>query len=270
MVELFGGSGLLSNAIKHRFPQAQVVWNDYDNFTRRLEQIPQTNQLLHAIRKVVADTPWQDRLTEEQAQEIRTTLQLGTLVDCDVTSIAANLCFSGERHNSLEKLLNSKAYYNRVRKNDYHADGYLHGVVRVQEDAFVILDKLLESDWTDQHVIILVDPPYISTCTNTYQAWKLEQFLKLTLKLAELDLPCCFWGNSKSGMCETVNSYQQLVTRTLNPSALELNADEREILRQAMGAFSDLRVTERTLDDHGGRMIDGKEFMIDNFTRYYK
>lgn len=45
-VDLFGGSGLLSNTVKELKPTAKVIYNDYDNFTERLEAIPTTNEIL--------------------------------------------------------------------------------------------------------------------------------------------------------------------------------------------------------------------------------
>ena len=52
-VDLFGGSGLLSHIIKQEKPMARVIWNDYDNFARRLECIPITNEILAQLRLLV-------------------------------------------------------------------------------------------------------------------------------------------------------------------------------------------------------------------------
>lgn len=53
-VDLFGGSGLLSHITKYQKPGATVVYNDFDNYRQRLENIPRTNVLLDKIRAVVA------------------------------------------------------------------------------------------------------------------------------------------------------------------------------------------------------------------------
>ena len=45
-VDLFGGSGLLSRTIKDTLPDARVIYNDFDNYSDRLAQIPQTNAIL--------------------------------------------------------------------------------------------------------------------------------------------------------------------------------------------------------------------------------
>ena len=50
VVDLFGGSGLLSRVTKDMLPAARVIYNDYDNFRQRLEHIEQTNELLDILR----------------------------------------------------------------------------------------------------------------------------------------------------------------------------------------------------------------------------
>ena len=50
-VDLFGGSGLLSHITKREKPDATVIYNDYDNYCKRLKNIPRTNQLLSDFRQ---------------------------------------------------------------------------------------------------------------------------------------------------------------------------------------------------------------------------
>ena len=56
-VDLFGGSGLLSHIAKCQKPNATVVYNDFDNYRLRLENIPRTNVLLADLRAIVGDMP---------------------------------------------------------------------------------------------------------------------------------------------------------------------------------------------------------------------
>ena len=56
-VDLFGGSGLLSHITKCQKPNATVVYNDFDNYRYRLENIPRTNLLLADLRAIVGDLP---------------------------------------------------------------------------------------------------------------------------------------------------------------------------------------------------------------------
>ena len=56
-VDLFGGSGLLSHIAKYQKPNATVVYNDFDDYRKRLENIPNTNALLAELREIVKDVP---------------------------------------------------------------------------------------------------------------------------------------------------------------------------------------------------------------------
>jgi len=51
IVGLFGGLGLLSHTAKQLNPKAKVVYNDFDNYTERLNRIDQTNELISKLHK---------------------------------------------------------------------------------------------------------------------------------------------------------------------------------------------------------------------------
>ncbi|STO96240.1 DNA adenine methylase [Helicobacter canis] len=44
-IDVFGGSGLVAHNIKQWYPRNQVLWNDYDNYQKRLDHIAQTESL---------------------------------------------------------------------------------------------------------------------------------------------------------------------------------------------------------------------------------
>jgi adenine-specific DNA methylase len=52
LVDLFGGSGLLSHIARRVRPEASVIYNDFDGFAERLQAIPQTNELLERIWEI--------------------------------------------------------------------------------------------------------------------------------------------------------------------------------------------------------------------------
>ena len=63
-VDLFGGSGLLSHFTKTVRPDARVVYNDFDGYTRRLAEIPRTNALLGELRELLKNCPDNKRIEE--------------------------------------------------------------------------------------------------------------------------------------------------------------------------------------------------------------
>ena len=50
-IDLFGGSGLLAHVTKREKPEARVVYNDFDNYRQRLENVGRTNALLAELRE---------------------------------------------------------------------------------------------------------------------------------------------------------------------------------------------------------------------------
>ena len=52
-VDLFGGSGLLSHTVKAIYPESRVIYNDFDNYCQRLENIDKTNQLIRDLRVIL-------------------------------------------------------------------------------------------------------------------------------------------------------------------------------------------------------------------------
>ena len=70
IVDLFGGSGLLSHTAKSVKPKSNVIYNDFDNYLQRIDAIPATNSLLDKIRNIVGDYPENKKLTKEMHQAI--------------------------------------------------------------------------------------------------------------------------------------------------------------------------------------------------------
>ena len=68
-VDLFGGSGLLSHIAKCEKPNSTVVYNDFDGYRLRLEHIPQTNELLAELRKIV-DVPRRKPILGEMRERV--------------------------------------------------------------------------------------------------------------------------------------------------------------------------------------------------------
>ena len=176
-VDLFGGSGILSHTVKQLKPNAKVVYNDYDFFSKRLAAVTQTNVLLDKIRAITKELP-KDKLIHELYK-----LKLLELIkdeECrlgyvDYITLSSSLLFSAKyvtNYNDLTK----QTFYNNVRQSNYVTDDYLAGVEIVHQDYKELFDQYKDLD----NVVFLVDPPYLSTDTSTYTSdkfWKLKDYL---------------------------------------------------------------------------------------------
>lgn len=176
-VDLFGGSGLLSHTVKNYYPDAKVIYNDFDGYSHRLEAVDKTNILLADLRKICAKNPNRnERLTDDTHSEIidRISKEQGFV---DWVTLSSSLLFSMNYVSSLEELKKEK-FYNKVRLSPYKTEGYLDGVGSVKKDY-----RDLFAEYRDHsNVVFLVDPPYLSTDCSTYNRldyWKLSDYLNV-------------------------------------------------------------------------------------------
>ena len=197
-VDLFGGSGLLSHTVKQYFPDAKVIYNDFDNYSHRLENVDKTNALLSDIREICAKSETRkERLSDELHTEIigRISKEEGFI---DWVTVSSSLLFSMNYVTSFEQLKKEK-FYNKVRLSDYRVGGYLDGVDRVRKDY-----KDLFAEYKNRpNVVFLVDPPYLSTDCSTYSRpdyWKLGDYLNV-LKTIE-DQSYFYFTSNKSQIIE--------------------------------------------------------------------
>lgn len=195
-VDLFGGSGLLSHAVKSVYPNARVVWNDFDNYAERLANISKTNQILAYIREILKDYPDGKRIIGEPRDLIleRLTKEKGFV---DWITISSSILFSAKYITSLDEL-HKQTLYNNIKQSDYNADGYLQGVERVQMD----YKALFEQFKNVENVVLLLDPPYLSTDVSSYKMdyWRIGDYLDI-LNLLD-NKPYFYFTSEKSQIIE--------------------------------------------------------------------
>lgn len=173
-VDLFGGSGLLSHITKWEKPDATVIYNDFDNYSQRLNNIGRTNALLAEIREIVGNFPRRERLSPEIREKILHLLdEEGKNGFMDYITLSTSLMFSMKYATDLDGL-KKESFYNTVRQSNYVCDGYLDGLQVVSCDYKELVAKYRNI----QNVVYLVDPPYLSTEVGTYRMrWRLSDYL---------------------------------------------------------------------------------------------
>lgn len=207
-IDLFGGSGLLSHTVKSVHPDAQVVYNDFDGYKERIENIPKTNKLLADIREILKDYPREKLISQDVRSKIisRIESEEGFV---DYITLSASILFSMKYATCIEDL-KKEAFHNNIRKSDYNAEGYLDGLSIVRYDYKELFKKYQDTD-----VILLVDPPYLSTDCGTYSNyWKLADYLGL---LEILDNHRFFYFTSSKSTLIELCEYIENRTGTGNP-----------------------------------------------------
>lgn len=174
-VDLFGGSGLLSHTIKRHCPNSNVIYNDFDNYRKRLENVESTNELIKDIRTIVAECPKDKRIVDPQRSQIfkRVLQEQNSIGYVDYITLSSNVLFSMKYVQSYEALA-KETLYNSVRSSPYVVGNYLEGISVESMDYRELFNKYK----SHRNVVFLVDPPYLSTETGTYKNyWKLKDYL---------------------------------------------------------------------------------------------
>ena len=177
VVDLFGGSGLLSHTAKRVLPGCRVVYNDFDRYVDRLAVVEQTNGILRAIKECLTGVEPNKRLSDRQCADVLDIVHDHEKQNgyADILTIGRSVLFSGKWAKSLDEL-RRHTMYNRVHSGDYRADGYLDGLEVVHLDYQDLFD--LHRD--NPRVLFLIDPPYLTTECGMYKNyWKLTDHLNV-------------------------------------------------------------------------------------------
>jgi len=175
-VDLFGGSGLLSHWAKQQFPNAKVVYNDFDDYHLRIANIQRTNSLLAKFRIILGNETLDKVISKESKEKVlRAIKQEETETGyVDYVTISSSLLFSMNYAMNYDDMA-KQCMYNCIRKNDYEdAVGYLDGIDVVKQDYRDLFERYKHI----RGVVFLVDPPYLSTDCTTYSSyWRLGNYL---------------------------------------------------------------------------------------------
>lgn len=235
VVDLFGGSGLLSHTAKRILPSCKVVYNDYDGFAGRLQAIVATNELLRDIRVLLCDYPREKRISEAYKSVIIARIEKEEKSGfVDYITLSSSLLFSANYVTTLDELRVSTLYNNVKQTNyDVNAADYLHGLEIVKRDYLELFNEYKDVPG----VLFVVDPPYLTTDTKTYlsdQYWKLADFLNVVNVLNQSNF--IFFTSNKSSLielCEWLNSNHNInnpfENSTLKTHETRLNKDSKYI-----------------------------------------
>lgn len=189
----------MSHITKREKPDATIIYNDYDNYCKRLKNIPRTNQLLSDFRQIAAGLPRNKLIPKEVQMKIYGRIEKEEKIwgYVDYITLSSSLLFSMKYKTSLEGL-KKESLYNNIRKSGYQLAGdYLDGLTVTHEDYKDVFNRYKEIPNT----VFLVDPPYLSTDVGTYTMnWKLADYLDV---LAILQAhPFIYFTSNKSQILE--------------------------------------------------------------------
>ena len=231
-IDLFGGSGLLAHTVKQQRPDARVIYNDYDNFSKRLSNVDKTNALIRDLRALIGNLEPSVRIVEPLKTEILIRVKEEENKGfVDYITLSGSLLFSGKYVTCWDEFA-KETFYNRIKQKDYTTDGYLEGVEVVHYDYRVLFSMYRHFP----NVVFLIDPPYLSTDCSSYKSyWKLKDYLDVLLLLK--DTSYFYFTSNKSSIIELCDWLEQ----NLNAPSPFFGATKKEVIN---GVNKDARYTD--------------------------
>lgn len=201
IVDVFGGSGLLSHVTKRLKPKATVIYNDFDGYAERLAHIDDINRLRRLIYPLLAACEKRKKVPNDvKAQIIEVIKNFDGYINEHI--LCSWLCFSGQQVATLDELF-KEDFWHCIRQSDYSsADGYLDDIEVVSESFHTLLPKYQN----DPKALFVLDPPYLCTHQASYKQatyFDLVDFLRL-IHLTRP--PFVFFSSTKSEFVRYVDA----------------------------------------------------------------
>lgn len=205
IVDVFGGSGLLAHNAKHLLPRARVIYNDFDDYAKRLRHIPDTERLRGILLQQLANVPRNKALCNADKQAVIATIQAfdGYI---DVQCVASWLLFSGKQVSTLDELFENR-FYHTVRCTPYAAaTGYLDGLEITRQSYTTLMAQYRDQPQT----LFLLDPPYLCTGQGAYRQDKYFAMVDFLYLMQLTRPPYIFFSSTRSELLDYMDYLKQL------------------------------------------------------------
>lgn len=211
ILDVFGGSGFCSYLAKQSAPKAQVIYNDFDDYTQRIKNIHKTEQLRKELFQLIGQDKEKSKLNPEQKEEIIQILKKQDYLD--IQTIQTWLMFTGKTVNTQNELF-SQSFYNKIPKKTYQqAEDYLDGINIVSQPFQTLIPKYKNTE----NLILILDPPYLFSDHKRYKnstTFGIVDFLNMLHLTTELNNPSIlFFNHDESKIIELIDFFKE----TKNP-----------------------------------------------------
>ena len=175
-VDMFGGSGLLSHNIKQIFPNAEVIYNDFDGYSNYLTD--ESADILKSVGKLFE--PYFKKYKRSEKTNANDTKEIREIYyfvknkykeKLYLTSLHSCLWFGASAGGNIKKIenetshyINSKGLLNRNYKKEF--SNYLTGLNVIKGVDF---KELIQQYKDNKNAVFICDPPYLNTCTGRYK-----------------------------------------------------------------------------------------------------
>ena len=236
VVDLFGGSGLLSRIAKDTLLGARVIYNDFDNYRQRLENIKTTNKILKDISVILKDYKKLERLSLEDKNKILDIFKKyeESKSFVDYITLSSSVLFSSNYANSLEEM-EKQTMWNRLIFSYKESKEYLNGLEVVSCDYKNLFDKYKNEDG----VLFVFDPPYLTTDVKSYKNvnyWTLVDYLDILILTKSNNF--IFFTSNRGNLIDLI----KWLNDNFNTKILEGNIVERKNTLNKDASYTDYMI----------------------------
>lgn len=173
IVDLFGGSGLLSNFFKQLFPKNTVIYNDYDDYKERLNKYDATVDAINKVFDYVSkdlkrlEGGYKPKLLPHHVEYLKKVARDNTEI-IDFNTLYGKFSMKGCIFKGLaEEYEKTNSFYLTISKKMEKEDisEYLKGVTVTKADFKELINKYKDK----KNVLFIADPPYIGTDNRNYK-----------------------------------------------------------------------------------------------------
>ena len=176
-VDMFGGSGLLSHNIKQIFPNAEVIYNDFDGYSNYLTD--ESADILKSVGRLLE--PYFKKYKKHKKTNANDTKEIRKIYffvknkykeRLYLRAVHSSLWFRAaindptpQIENKTNHYINSKELLNKNYKKEF--SNYLTGLNVIKGVDF---KGLIQQYKDNKNAVFICDPPYLNTCTGNYKS----------------------------------------------------------------------------------------------------
>lgn len=170
----FGGSGMLSRAIRDANMANHVVYGDFDGYADRIQYMQSEDAVVHHqyVLRLLREVGRDERIPEDIVKSLALYFEGGA--DNVLATWMPYLSFSGSNLSNHD--ITSIGRYNRVPRKWPDAKGWLDGLqVIARTDARTLIKMFTP---TKQRTLVVLDPPYPGALGTGYRdaSWSVSDY----------------------------------------------------------------------------------------------
>ena len=188
IIDLFGGSGLLSILFKQLYPDNTVIFNDYDNYLGVLKEVDKIDDLRAKLYSYLSDTDHQEPFSGTKVNHVFDLIKHSGL-NVENPKILGIISSWLMQISGRQLTFKYKTLYNHVPVNPYKPKvieylQHFKDIKVIHQDYKAVINYFK----TLKNVFYILDPPYLQSTkdfykdTNQWSANNLLEIIDLALK----------------------------------------------------------------------------------------